>query len=136
MNPKVLIVDDEVAILNGIKLNLGRTFDITAAANGEEAIKSADEEGPFEVVVSDMRMPGMSGAEVLARIKSEHPEIMTILLTGHADLRVRGLAGPSVRADFPHPQQALSARQAQGCNLRRHPKRRGRMTRRIPTRQK
>ena len=90
MNPKVLIVDDEVAILNGIKLNLGRTFDITAAANGEEAIKSADEEGPFEVVVSDMRMPGMSGAEVLARIKSEHHEIMTILLTGHADFEFGG----------------------------------------------
>ena len=90
MNPKVLIVDDEVPILNGIKLNLGRAFDLTLAESGEEAIKAAEKEGPFEAVVSDMRMPGMTGVEVLARIKSVHPTIMTILLTGHADFEFGG----------------------------------------------
>ena len=90
MNPKVLIVDDEVPILSGIKLNLGRIFDLTLANGGEEALKAVEEEGPFEVVVSDMRMPGMSGVEVLARIKSEHPTIQTILLTGHADFEFGG----------------------------------------------
>ena len=90
MNPKVLIVDDEVPILNGFNLNLGRAFDLTLAESGEEAIKAAEEEGPFEAVVSDMRMPGMTGVEVLARIKSMHPTIMTILLTGHADFEFGG----------------------------------------------
>ena len=90
MNPKVLIVDDEVPILSGIKLNLGRTFDLTLANGGEEALKAVEEEGPFEVVVSDMRMPGMSGVELLARIKSEHPTTQTILLTGHADFEFGG----------------------------------------------
>ena len=90
MNPKVLIVDDEVPILSGIKLNLGRIFDLTLANGGEEALKAVEEEGPFEVVVSDMRMPGMSGVELLARIKSEHPTIQTILLTGHADFEFGG----------------------------------------------
>ena len=70
MNLKVLIVDDEVPILNGIKLNLGRTYDLTLVSGGLEAIKAAEEEGPFEAVVSDMRMPGMTGVEVLAKIKS------------------------------------------------------------------
>ena len=90
MNPKVLIVDDETSILNGIKLNLGRTFDLTLANGGEEALEAIREEGPFEVVISDMRMPGMSGVEVLARIKSEYPTTPTILLTGHADFEFGG----------------------------------------------
>jgi DNA-binding NtrC family response regulator len=90
MNPKVLIVDDEAPILSGIKLNLGRTFDLTLASGGAEAIKTAEEEGPFEAVVSDMRMPGMTGVEVLAKIKSVQPSIMTILLTGHADFEFGG----------------------------------------------
>ena len=90
MNPRVLIIDDEVPILNGIKLNLGRTFDLTLASGGEEALKAVEEEEAFEVVVSDMRMPGMTGAEVLAKIKSIHPTIQTILLTGHADFEFGG----------------------------------------------
>ena len=90
MNPRVLIIDDEVPILNGIKLNLGRTFDLTLANGGEEALKAVEEEEAFEVVVSDMRMPGMTGVEVLAKIKSMHPAIQTILLTGHADFEFGG----------------------------------------------
>ena len=90
MNPRVLIIDDEVPILNGIKLNLGRTFDLTLANGGEKALKAVEEEEAFEVVVSDMRMPGMTGVEVLAKIKSMHPTIQTILLTGHADFEFGG----------------------------------------------
>lgn len=90
MNPRVLIIDDEVPILNGIKLNLGRAFDLTLANGGEEALKAVEEEEPYEVVVSDMRMPGMTGVEVLAKIKSIHPTIQTILLTGHADFEFGG----------------------------------------------
>ena len=90
MNPRVLIIDDEVPILNGIKLNLGRAFDLTLANGGEEALKAVEEEEAFEVVVSDMRMPGMTGVEVLAKIKSMHPAIQTILLTGHADFEFGG----------------------------------------------
>ncbi len=87
---KVLIVDDEESILKGIKLNLGRTFDITLANGAHEALSSFKEKGPFEVVVSDMRMPGMDGATMLRKIKEENPEVMTILLTGHADFEFGG----------------------------------------------
>ena len=82
---KVLIVDDEESILKGIKLNLGRTFDLTLANSPEEALDIISKDNTFEVIVSDMRMPGMDGATMLRRIKDSHPEIMTILLTGHAD---------------------------------------------------
>ena len=87
---KVLIVDDEESILKGIKLNLGRTFDLTLASNASEALKLFKEGGSFEVVVSDMRMPGMDGATMLRKIKEENPEVMTILLTGHAAFEFGG----------------------------------------------
>ena len=90
MSPKVLFVDDEIAILNGIKLNLGRTFEISLANGADEALKMMEEDGPFEVIVSDMRMPGRSGVEVLANAKSMQPDVMTILLTGHADFEFGG----------------------------------------------
>ena len=87
---KVLIVDDEEAILKGIKLNLGREFSISTAKESQEALEIVREHGPFDVVVSDMRMPGMDGATLLRTIKEENPQIMTILLTGHADFEFGG----------------------------------------------
>ena len=87
---KVLVVDDEESILKGIRLNLGRSFDITLANGPQEALSIFKEEGPFEVVVSDMRMPGMDGATMLREIKEKNPDVMTILLTGHADFEFGG----------------------------------------------
>ena len=87
---KVLIVDDEEAILKGIKLNLGREFSISTAKESQEALEIVREHSPFDVVVSDMRMPGMDGATLLRTIKEENPQIMTILLTGHADFEFGG----------------------------------------------
>ncbi len=87
---KVLIVDDEESILKGIKLNLSRTFDISTASGPDEALKKIKEDNTFEVVVSDMRMPGMDGATLLRKIKEECPSVMTILLTGHADFEFGG----------------------------------------------
>ena len=69
---KVLVVDDEESILKGIRLNLGRSFDITLANGPHEALTLFKEKGPFEVVVSDMRMPGMDGATMLRKIKEEN----------------------------------------------------------------
>ena len=87
---KVLVVDDEESILKGIRLNLGRSFDITLANGPHEAFTLFKEKGPFEVVVSDMRMPGMDGATMLRKIKEENPDVMTILLTGNADFEFGG----------------------------------------------
>ena len=90
MNEKVLVVDDEESILKGINLNLGRSFDITTANSPEEAFQKVNEIGPFAVIVSDMRMPGMDGATMMRQIKETQPETICILLTGHADFEFGG----------------------------------------------
>lgn len=111
---KVLIVDDEESILKGIKLNLGRTFDLTLANSPEDALNKIQQDNSFEVVVSDMRMQGMDGATMLKKIKEENPDIMTILLTGHADFEFGGSQALQSGLLFkiltkPCPPQKLSA---------------------------
>jgi DNA-binding NtrC family response regulator len=90
MNHKILVVDDEESILKGIQLNLGRTFDITTAHGPEQALNEVNSSGPFSVVVSDMRMPGMDGATLMRQIKLKEPKTVCILLTGHADFEFGG----------------------------------------------
>lgn len=111
---KVLVVDDEESILKGIRLNLGRTFDITLANGSQEALQTFKDGAPFDVVVSDMRMPGMDGATMLREIKESYPQVMTILLTGHADFEFGGSQALQSGLLFrilnkPCPPQKLSA---------------------------
>ncbi len=90
MNEKILVVDDEESILKGINLNLGRVFNLTIANSPKEAFEKINEHGPFAVVVSDMRMPGMDGATMMRQIKQNQPDTVCILLTGHADFEFGG----------------------------------------------
>jgi len=85
MNRKILCVDDEEAILRGFKLNLRNQFDLHFASDGKEGLELFKREGGFAVVLSDMRMPNMSGSEMLQEIKKIDPEVVTVLLTGHTD---------------------------------------------------
>ena len=85
MNNKILCVDDEEAILRGFKLNLRNQFDLHFASDGVEGLKIFQDEGGFAVVLSDMRMPRMNGAEMLREIKKLNHEVVTVLLTGHTD---------------------------------------------------
>jgi len=84
--PKILFVDDEDSILKGVKLNLGRTYDILTAPSGRDALKLIEEEKePFQVIVSDFAMPGMNGADFLEKVRAQDKEVVTILLTGQAN---------------------------------------------------
>ena len=85
MNHKILCVDDEEAILRGFKLNLRNRFDLHFASDGVEGLKIFQDVGGFAVVLSDMRMPRMNGAEMLREIKKLNHEVVTVLLTGHTD---------------------------------------------------
>ena len=85
MNNKILCVDDEESILKGFQLNLRKGFELFTASSGEEGLQVFDTEGGFGVVLSDMRMPGIDGAAMLAAIKERDPDVVTMLLTGHAD---------------------------------------------------
>lgn len=81
---RVLFVDDEADQLRALQDLMGDRYDVRTATSGEEAlaILSAAE---MDVVVSDQRMPGMDGAELLERVREAHPEVIRILLTGCGD---------------------------------------------------
>jgi response regulator RpfG family c-di-GMP phosphodiesterase len=80
--PRILCVDDEPRVLDGLALTLRRDFEVHIAQSGQEALRKLAELGNFAVLVSDMRMPGMSGATLLHQVMRSHPEITRILLTG------------------------------------------------------
>jgi response regulator RpfG family c-di-GMP phosphodiesterase len=86
MPPRIVCVDDEPRVLKGLRRRLGRDYDISIAEGGAEALTLMREAETFQVVVSDMRMPGMSGAEFLAKVREEFPDTVRILLTGQSDL--------------------------------------------------
>jgi CheY-like chemotaxis protein len=85
VNKKILCVDDEESILRGFQLNLRNKFDIHLASDGQEGLELFQKEGGFAVVLSDMRMPRMNGAEMLSSIKQINSEVVTVLLTGYTD---------------------------------------------------
>lgn len=86
MKPRVLVVDDEVRVLNGLTRHLGDEFDVSTAGSGDEGLRTVHSDGPFAVVLSDVRMPGLSGVEFLARVREHSPDATRMLLTGFADL--------------------------------------------------
>jgi DNA-binding NtrC family response regulator len=84
----ILLVDDEEMILKSLKRSLHKeNFDIFTATNGDEAMRIL-EGREFNVVVSDNDMPGISGIDLLAKIKTASPETITIMLTGQSDIDV------------------------------------------------
>jgi len=86
MSAKVLLVDDEPAVLSGYERTLHRDFEVETAVGGELGLKAIRENGPYAVVISDMRMPSMSGAQFLAKVKEQAPGTVRMLLTGYTDL--------------------------------------------------
>ncbi|MDZ7617593.1 MAG: response regulator [Patescibacteria group bacterium] len=84
MNPIVLLVDDDEHLLHGLVRALRRQpFQLYTARSGEEAI-SIIKARSVDVLVTDYKMPGLSGNELLAWVSKHSPDIMRIVLTGHA----------------------------------------------------
>jgi CheY-like chemotaxis protein len=88
VSDKVLLVDDEPAVLAGYERLLRGEFDIETAVGGEEGLAAIRDHGPFAVVVSDIRMPEMDGIQFLARVRQAAPNTIRLVLTGHAELNV------------------------------------------------
>ena len=84
---KVLMVDDEVEFIETFseRLNM-RNLETTNAFSGEEALEILENHGDIEVVILDVKMPGMDGIETLAEIKKKYPLVEVIMLSGHADV--------------------------------------------------
>jgi response regulator RpfG family c-di-GMP phosphodiesterase len=85
MNEKILLVDDDPNILKGYERSLRREFQLETAPGANQALQMVTHNGPYAVVVSDMRMPGMDGIQLLARVKSQSPDTVRIMLTGNAE---------------------------------------------------
>jgi response regulator RpfG family c-di-GMP phosphodiesterase len=84
--PRVLCVDDEPRVLDGLSLTLRRFYQVTTAASGPAALEILEREPGFTVVLSDMRMPAMDGATLLARVRALAPDATRLLLTGETDI--------------------------------------------------
>jgi response regulator RpfG family c-di-GMP phosphodiesterase len=85
MTEKILFVDDEINVLESIARQLRKRFPVKIACSGQEALQILKDEGPFAVIVSDMRMPGMDGVQLLSAVKDLHPDTVRLMLTGNAD---------------------------------------------------
>lgn len=86
MAEKILLVDDDTNVLDAYRRILSREFRLETALGGEEALRMLENHGPFAVVVSDMRMPGMDGIQFLAKVKGLAPNTVRVMLTGNADM--------------------------------------------------
>jgi DNA-binding NtrC family response regulator len=85
MHAKVLLVDDEAPFIETLAKRLSkRDLTILTAVSGAEALHKLDSEASIDVVVLDVKMPGMDGVETLKAIKNIHPLVEVIMLTGHA----------------------------------------------------
>jgi DNA-binding NtrC family response regulator len=87
MAPKILIVDDESAILDTLQILLrGEGFDVAVAATGREALERLETALP-DIVLTDIRMPGVTGLDLLAAVRQRDPELPVILMTAQASLQ-------------------------------------------------
>ena len=84
--PRILLVDDDAGVVDALKRTLRNRFEVDSACDGKEAIRLVLSRGPFAVVMSDLRMPGMDGISLLYLIRQAAPDTVRILLTGHADV--------------------------------------------------
>ncbi|MBO7164438.1 MAG: sigma-54-dependent Fis family transcriptional regulator [Spirochaetaceae bacterium] len=86
MNFTILIIDDEKNIREGLSAALELDgYSVKLAANGAEGL-ALIEKGDIDLVITDLRMPGISGEEVLAKVRGESPGIPVIVLTGHGSI--------------------------------------------------
>lgn len=109
---KVLVADDEASILRAISAVLGAEgCSVQICGDGESALRLIAQEH-FDVVISDIRMPGMTGLELLAQLRASRPELPVILISGYADLETAVAAVKEHAFDFIlkpfHPEHIIS----------------------------
>ncbi|MFC1821445.1 response regulator [Thermodesulfobacteriota bacterium] len=86
MAQRILLVDDEEGIRRVLGIALADSgYEVILAQNGEEALRCFKERKP-PIVLTDIKMPGMDGVELLQKIKKDSPDTEVIMITGHGDL--------------------------------------------------
>jgi ActR/RegA family two-component response regulator len=104
----ILCVDDDPNILAALQRQFHKTFSIERALGPEEGLAAIANKGPFVVVISDLRMPGMSGIQFLTAVRARAPETVRVMLTGQADL-ADAIAAVNQGAIFRFLQKPSSA---------------------------
>ncbi len=84
---KVLFVDDEENLLSGFKRQFHKQFQVDTQLGGEAALQSLTTNGPYTIIVSDLRMPGMDGIQFLQKAREIAPDSVRIMLTGNSDVQ-------------------------------------------------
>jgi response regulator RpfG family c-di-GMP phosphodiesterase len=84
--PSILLVDDEPEILFSLKGLLRREFNLYTAESGRQALEILQEH-PIDVIMTDQRMPEMTGIELMGKVKTKYPHAIRIVFTGYADIR-------------------------------------------------
>ncbi|HMK09597.1 MAG TPA: response regulator, partial [Anaerolineales bacterium] len=105
-DPRILLVDDQRQVTRMLRSSLelsGHAYDIVDVRSAEEALREM-ERGPVDLVVTDLRLPEMTGLELIARIRQIHPSMRAILVTGHPTRQVEAQARAlGVVAFIPKP---------------------------------
>jgi DNA-binding NtrC family response regulator len=87
--PLIMLVDDEVPFVETMAKRLGaRDIDTLAAFSAEEALENLQANENIDVIVLDIKMPGMNGIDALKEIKKKSPLVEVIMLTGHASIEL------------------------------------------------
>jgi response regulator RpfG family c-di-GMP phosphodiesterase len=115
----ILVVDDEPDVVRSVKDLLRLDYKVFTATSPEEGMKIL-EEHPIDVIMTDQRMPEMTGVEFLKRVRGPHPDATRLLFTGYADISAviaainqgsvyRYIVGPG-RAAIDHSRSVRAAR--------------------------
>ncbi|WP_163352132.1 ATP-binding protein [Desulfovibrio sp. JC010] len=119
---KVLLVDDEVSILNTFKAGLLRQFNFETALGPEEGLHKVELEGPYAVIISDLKMPLMDGFSFLEAAGRLSPESVLMILTGNADMdaAIKALNDGAVFRFLTKPCTPSQLIQAVEAGLKQH----------------
>ena len=97
---RILIVDDQAAVREALSYALDfEGYDTTEARDGDAALQAVAS-GEFEVVLLDIKMPGLDGMQVLTELREKHPELPVIMISGHGDIETAVVAVKQGACDF------------------------------------
>jgi len=122
MKKRILFVDDDPNVLQGLRRMLRQLHDewsIDFALSSREALEKLSQ-ATFDVVISDMRMPGMDGAQLLNEVKARHPQVVRIVLSGHSNREdiLRSVGPAHQYLSKPCDAELLRSTVSRACRLR------------------
>jgi DNA-binding NtrC family response regulator len=119
---RILFVDDERKVLDGLQRmlrSMRSEWEMESAISGQEALEILEGK-PFDAVVTDMRMPGMDGRQLLEQVKNLHPQVVRIILSGYTDkdLILNSVGLTHQFLSKPCDPEALKTTIARACAMR------------------